>query len=446
MTGGLIQLAAIGAQDIYLIGNPQVTFFVEVYKRHTNFSIECIEQLFTGNTDFGKVVYCQLDRIGDLISNIFLYIKLPKINKELIKQKIKWTNSIGHALIKYIDIEIGGTLIDRQYGIWMEIWGELTINKSKEDAYNEMIGKNIDIDTDNTFDLYIPLNFWFCKNKGLALPLIALQYQHVVINLGIRELRELCITELKLDELDLNKINLKIEECYLLVNYIFLDDDERRYFSQKTHEYLIEQIQFNAVSLSGSKVEVCDDNFKECIPIPEIDNLKPTTNKLLQNTKNKNVIRESGHFDTNLIDLDFNHPIKELIWVIQSSLVLEKTNNGGNQWFNFSFNNNDPMESAKLILDGVDRMSRRQAKYFRIVEPYQRHTNVPTKNFIYNYTFGFCPEELQPSGSLNFSQIDSAILDLKIKPGIKNPILQVFATNYNILKIMGGMSGIRYSN
>ncbi len=123
--------------------------------------------------------------------------------------------------------------------------------------------------------------------------------------------------------------------------------------------------------------------------------------------------------------------------------------NKGNDWFNFTTNikdNIEPMISSKLILDGVDRMSKRSGKYFRIVEPYQRHTNVPVNNFIYNYSFGFCPEELQPSGTLNFSQIDSAILDIKIEKDIKNPVIQIFATNYNILKIMGGMGGIRYSN
>lgn len=415
MTGGLIQLAAVGAQNIYLIGNPQVTFFVEVYKRHTNFSIECVEQLFTGNCDFGNVVYCQLDRIGDLISNIFLYFKLPKIEN---CKSIKWVKSIGHVLIKYIDIEIGGSLIDRQYGIWMEIWGELTINNTKRDAYNEMIGKD-GLNTDINNELYVPLNFWFCRNKGLAIPLIALQNQQVVINLGIRQLRELLLTNLDLDTNDLNALNIKLEECYLLVNYIFLDDNERKYFAQKKHEYLIEQTQFNALTLQTTKYD----------------------------KKTKKKIINTG---CNLVDLDFNHPVKELIWVIQSSSVLEKNkDNKGNDWFNFTTNikdNIEPMISSKLILDGVDRMSRRSGKYFRIVEPYQRHTNVPINNFIYNYSFGFCPEELQPSGTLNFSQIDSAILDIKIEKDIKNPVIQIFATNYNILKIMGGMGGIRYSN
>jgi hypothetical protein len=126
MTGGLLQLAAYGAQDIYLTGNPQITFFTAVYRRHTNFAIQNIPQYFTGEANFGKKVYCQIDRIGDLMNQVFLRVKLPSLdtynytneNNDLVE--FFWVNSIGHAIVKIIDIEIGGVIVDRKYGLLME--------------------------------------------------------------------------------------------------------------------------------------------------------------------------------------------------------------------------------------------------------------------------------------------------------------------------------------
>ena len=144
MPGGVLQLAAYGTQNIYLTGNPQITFFVSVYKRHTNFAIESIREYFIGGADFGKKVSCVVDRYGDLMSEVFLEVDLPRLSfEDNEKNNIynSWTNSIGHALIKYVEIEIGGIVIDKHYGQWLEIWNELTIPEEKRNAYNQMIGK-----------------------------------------------------------------------------------------------------------------------------------------------------------------------------------------------------------------------------------------------------------------------------------------------------------------
>ena len=203
MTGGLLVLAAYGAQNEYVSGNPQITFFVAVYRRYTNFSYIQMPQYFTGDLNFGKKVYCNFDRIGDLVNQVFLKIKLPSLipysytNENNEKVDYYWVNSIGHALIKTIDIEIGGNVIDRQYGVWMEIWSELTVPLNKRDGFNSMIGKSnnsVNYNNNEELLLYVPLQFWFCRNIGLSLPLISIQSLEVRINLTIRNYNELIIS------------------------------------------------------------------------------------------------------------------------------------------------------------------------------------------------------------------------------------------------------------
>lgn len=421
MTGGLLVLAAYGAQDKYLTGNPQITFFVAVYKRYTNFSIIQTPQLFNGDFNFGKKLYCQIERIGDLLSQVFLKIKLPSLEKYKYndendnENEYYWINSVGHAIIKVVELEIGGNLIDRQYGIWLEIWSELTVPMNKRDGFFSMIGKSINpvnYDNNKELSLYIPLQFWFCRNIGLALPLIAIQSQEVRINLTLRNLNELIISS-NGDSISSspNKDPINIISGNLEVDYIFLEEEERKIFAKKNLQYLITQTQVFATSLD---------------------------------TKN---------FNNQSVNFNFNHSVSELIWVIQNGSVLTSYSYGGNEWFNFStqsykngeINGSDPMVEGKFLIEGGDLTDIKDYKYYRTVVPYQRHTNVPN-NFIYVYSFSLHPEEQQPSGTCNFSRIDNAVLQMKLSDELVNPILQLFAVNYNILNISEGMAGIEYSN
>lgn len=416
--GAVLQLGAYGPQDKLLTGNPQITYFKFVYKRYSNFALEEYEQYFNGKVDFGKKVYCDFDRIGDLISNIDLYIELPSLyqteeeNEDELLQR-SWVNSIGHALIKNVEIEIGGIIIDKHYGVWMEIWSELTIDSDKKDGYYNMIGKhenfNASIQSGPLY-LTVPLQFWFCKNPGLALPLIALQNSKIRLNLTFRNLDELWISNYANDEL---LLPLTITESHLNVNYIFLEDDERRKFANMDHCYLIEQLQIHPQSL---------------------------------NTKDK----------VNVINLDFNHPCKELIWVVQNESVLIRTSNGGNEWFNFSdrqYNSNtgpgggltpkDNLVNTVLKINGEDRFKIKNALYFRTVQPFNFHTNVPD-NFIYCYSFALKPEDIKPSGTCNFSRIDNLTLNIEIIDNLTNPMILIFTTNYNFFEIQNGIGGIKY--
>ena len=384
MGGGLMQLVAYGAQDIYLTGNPQITFFKVVYRRHTNFSMEAIEQTFNGSADFGKRVTCTVSRNGDLMHKVYLQVTVPACVTGYVP-------NLGQALIKFAEVEIGGQRIDKHYGDWMHIWNELSQEAGKKVGYNDMIGAALAENSEET-DLYIPLEFWFCRNPGLALPLIALQYHEVKINIEFRALSELT-----------QDAGLSLSAASLYVDYIYLDTDERRRFAQVSHEYLIEQVQFTG--------------------------------------------DESVSSVSNKIKLNFNHPCKELVWVVQKDASV--TNGVGGGRFDYTDGTENPVLIAKLQLNGHDRFSERMGRYFNLVQPYQHHTNVP-KTGINVYSFGLKPEEHQPSGTCNMSRIDNATLQLTLTAATvasgADAKVRVYATNYNVLRIMSGMGGLAYSN
>lgn len=424
MPSGYLQLAAQGAQDLYLTGNPTLTYFVAVYKRHTNFAIESIRLLFEGEVDFGKKTKCHIQPIASLINQIFLDIKLPSLapnqDSDLNEEgsvQYSWINSIGHAIIEQYNIIIGGNVIDRQFGQWLEIWSELTVPASKETGYYEMVGKNKVYDSitqPGPLHLIVPLQFWFCRCIGLALPLIALQQHKVEIEMSFREFDDLWISSSS-TVTETKPPCLKINEASLYVDYIYLDNKEKRWFAQNAHYYLIDQLQIHTTSLYSDRTN-------------------------------------------NIIELHFNHPIKELIWVVQNSDVLTHGAHSGNELFNFSDRSytattgpgggnapTDCMDNAVLQFEGNDRFSRRSAKYFRLVQPYQRHTNVPA-NFIYVYSFALEPENWKPTGACNFSRIDNVTLNINLISGLNSPVLTMYAVNFNILQVTNGMAGVVYSD
>ena len=540
MGGALMQLVAYGAQDVFLTGTPEITFWKVSYRRHTNFAMESIEQTFSGQADFGRRVTCTISRNGDLAYRTYLQVTLPEINQDMKPSGsagvyARWLDYIGEQLISQVEVEIGGQRIDRQYGDWMHIWNQMTLSSEQQRGYFKMIGNTTQLTyiTDPTFaaisgpcsaaggpsqvcaprnalpetTLYIPLLFWFCRNPGLALPLIALQYHEVKINLDIRPIGE-CLWAVKTLESASGSVSVptayqqSLVAASLYVDYIFLDTDERRKMAQNPHEYLIEQLQFTGDESVGSS--------------------------------------------SNKIKLNFNHPCKELIWVVQpdsnvdycasleGGMTLYKTlgaqpfnytdaidalpnavhafggpaETGSNtafitsqglfqmpgavdaptsmgsasEWGTSNVNNifnsgadattgsfvsdagtfvlaetaldmhcwgENPVVTAKLQLNGQDRFSEREGSYFDVVQPWQHHTRAPDTG-INVYSFALRPEEHQPSGSCNFSRIDNAVLQLVLSSatvaGTATAKVRVYAVNYNVLRVMSGMAGVAYSN
>ncbi len=338
MSGGLMQIVAQGAQDKYLTRDPEITFFKSMHRRHTNFAVESIEQTFNGSVGSNNRVSATISRNGDLVHRMWLEIE-PE------------AASTGHAaaydLVQNVTVEIGGTRVDRHTGAWMKIADDLSCPAGKRDNLNESLKK-----TDgSTETCMIPLSFWFCKDAGQALPLIALQYHEVKVAV---------------------EFGSGVASAKLWVDYIYLDTAERRRFARSAHEYLIEQVQ------------------------------------------------STGDETGNKIRLNFNHPVKELLW----------TTSG-----------ND-MTTAKLQLNGHDRFAERDAKYFLNVQQYQHHTGQSADTYV--YSFALEPEKLQPSGTCNFSRIDNATL--KMTGPAADATSVVYAVNYNVLRIKNGMGGLAYSN
>jgi hypothetical protein len=435
MGGGLLQLVAYGAQDVYLTGNPQITFFKVVYRRHTNFAIEAIQQTASGSNSLGSRATYQITRNGDLIHRVYFYGKLKNTHATV---NMALVPNVGQKLLKTVELEIGGQRIDKHYSEWLYIWNELSLPYGKREGYYKMIGANVEncctkLPANNAYELYVPLEFWFCRNVGLALPLIALQYHEVKINIEYESVSNLCdvnvknyciendaaTNAVKNNTYNASSPNLTLDEPTLWVDYIFLDTDERRRFAQLSHEYLIEQLQFtgtDTITSSGSN---------------------PDSMKSLR--------------------MNFNHPCKELVWAIKNSDSTKAV-----YWNNFStadkdydvdddstFNNyvvsKNPVMQAKIMLNGNDRFATRQGEYFSLVQPYQHHENTPDMYHkgINVYSFALKPEEHQPSGTLNMSRIDTAVLSLSSRIA---GTIHIFAVNYNVLRILSGMGGLAYSN
>jgi len=254
-----MQLVAYGAQDVYLTGQPQITYFKVVYRRHTNFSVEPIQQTFQGNAEFGRTITCNINRNGDLITNMYLVAKI----KQDARANWGYVNKLGYAMIESVKIEVGGSKIDEQYGDWLNVWNELTRNTSHDRANDAMIG-NVDALTSlsatavhGEYTMYVPLKFWFNRNNGLALPLIALQYHDVRVTLKLRSVDKLInYTGTKPSVSD-----VQMKDAYLLIDYVYLDAEERKRFAQAAHEYLIEQVQFTGDETWNSTKEKYRLNF-----------------------------------------------------------------------------------------------------------------------------------------------------------------------------------------
>jgi hypothetical protein len=555
MGGGLMQLVAYGAQDVYLTGNPQITFFKVVYRRHTNFSVECIEQTFNGTADFGRTVTCNISRNGDLVTKMYLKVELEATTDEN-KSAYSLCHNLGRVLVESAKVEIGGSKIDEHYGDWLNVWGELSRNSSLDAGTNKMLGNTPELrkytKTKGRYTMYVPMEFWFCRNNGLALPLIALQYHDVRITYKFRDAAE-CVSM----KAGASRNDIKFKDAVLLIDYIYLDSEERKRFAQASHEYLIEQLQFtgeesvntanekfrlnfnhpckalywslklgnyttgkSSVALADSG-EIDVERFAKVIYMATrrdenvggagvyggaagayiytlnsgnanneisnptastvgVDATKNDISKAVDDIRKKitaqfvfvdgtnaaaplsldNVVIISHTLDAADLSTAFD-TLKSGVTSAEAKGLLDDhartlrlhTNHGL-----YVDGTENPVQSAKLQLNGHDRFSERDGHYFNYVQPYQHFSNTPGDgNNV--YSFALNPEEHQPSGSCNMSRIDNATLSLKLgergadKAGsfaddylVDDTVCSIYTVNYNVLRVMSGMGGLAYSN
>jgi len=436
--GGLLQLVANGKQDVFLTGNPQISFFKMVYRRHTNFATESQPMYFDGTANFGQRISCLIPRRGDLLGKIYLEVLLPRLtvmNSDGSNVAVSYVNSIGNALIQEITFEVGEQEIDRQTGEWMEIWEQMTTPAGQKDALNSMIGRVEGYQPPDLvpginspgLQLQIPLQFYFCRNPGLYIPLLALQYHPIRINITISPLQSLFYSEELLTNPNCTMtVNpAQITSMMLWGDYVYLDVEERRRFVSQSHEYLIDQIHYTPLI-----------------------SVTPTQSQIT-------------------IQTDFNHPIKEFLFVARRTFMDQV-----HEFFNYSslavgegvsgdvtsyLQRNqvrtDLISQALLQLDGYDRFQIRQAPYFRLQQPYDHHTTTPVQNFIYNYSIALRPEDAQPTGTLNASRIDSVNWQITMNPILfgqtktlaGNTTLRIYATNYNVFRVVNGFGGLLFT-
>ena len=411
MAGGLMQLVAYGAQDVYLTGNPKVTFFQAVYKRHTNFAMENIEQTVNGTAASSGRVSVTVARNGDLIGDMYCELQFKA---SLSGCSHCWA---AERAVKDVELSIGGQRIDKHYQKWWRLYAELYLAEGSKANWDKMTSSQI-ADQTNGVQVFLPLIFFFNRNPGLALPLIALQYHEVRLDFDLASDYGTNFTS-----------SFKVWG-----NYIYLDTEERRRFAQKGHEYLIEQVQH-----TGS------------------DSITVGSQKQIR--------------------LSYNHPVKELVWctdvdssnlwnftygaplALSSNLVgLAAVSNVAvapnalgapialaDENTQFSEDTAGPLDTFKLVLNGQDRFKEQGGKYFNSVQPFNHHSGSPMPG-IYSYSFALKPEEHQPTGTCNFSRIDNAQVAIKTKASSEKNTLHMFAVNYNVLRIQSGMGGLAFSN
>jgi len=546
-----MQLVSYGAQDIYISGNPQITFWKVLYKRHTNFAMEAIEVTFNGQADFGRRVTAVISRNADLMYRTYIQVTLPQIALTVANTRFRWLNYVGHRLIKQVEIEIGGSRIDRQYGDWMQIWTQLTQPVGTQVSFDDMVGNSADLvllkdaagvaldatcaasEATNSClsragcplkTLYIPLQFWYCRNPGLAIPLIALQYHEVRINVEFEQNYNCCYAETasanptsvqptaatNLGNGVTAVSQLQLVAASLYIDYVYLDTEERRRFAQQSHEYLIDQLQFTGdetVTASSNKIQmnfnhpvkeliwvVQRDSFVDCNapPTPWIQEAygqQPfnysddwSTEGIVTAVLGRGALATNGSgsgIPTYSLSSGAGAgsgsaggvPAPYLPGLglasgagLTTGSQIYGTDGNSDQFFegttnyllakvilasNVKCEGKNPVEVAKVQLNGQDRFDEREGRYFDKVQPWQHHSRTPSVG-VNVYSFALKPEEHQPSGTCNFSRIDKATLNLTLSvntvQSARTAKVRIYAVNYNVLRVMSGMGGLAYSN
>ena len=402
MGGGLVQLAAVGLQNTVLQNNKDgATFWRQRFVQHKHFAMESIDLTFTSKPSYGKKVVCQIPRSGDLLKNLVLEITLKKSGDGGFYP--------AEHLVREVELYIGGVRVDVVTNTWLRIYDELYRKVDEREAYNHMTNF-VDEPSGAVRRFFLPLPFWFCTHPSSSLPLIALQYHDISLQITFEEAVKIPGIDPTFDT-----------EITLWADYVYLDTDERRWFAQSPHNYLIEQTQVAREPLS---VGATAQNYN--------------------------------------ITLPFNHPCKFLAWVLRPSTdshgVFTCQDDGLQACEVYG-----PVAEVGMQFNGIDRFKRRKGAFFRLHHPWSHFGQAPSVG-VYIYSFALHPKELSPSSTFNFSRTDSARLMVQTKAAVLNAVsdavdedqtlttatklkmIEMYARNYNVLRIQSGMAGVMFSN
>ena len=439
MAGGLMQLVAYGAQDVFLTGNPKVTFFQAVYKRHTNFAMENIEQTVNGSAGNSGRLSVTVARNGDLIGDMYLEITTGALTTVAGQAKADacW---VAERAVADIELSIGGQRIDKHYQKWWRLFSELCLDEAKKAQWGKMTSNP----TEAAGKVYLPLIFFFNRNPGLYLPLIALQYHEVRLDIDLAS-----------DYATYFSTNTP----KVWGNYVYLDTEERRRFAQKGHEYLIEQVQHTGTdSVDASTTKQVRLSYNH--PVKELVWCFSNT------SSNASMWNLSSNAAAGDVSLTCNPKIQVTADVKSNALAFtsatdcgvplviqgagtENSNLSALSWHEdgaLTTGAVGPLSTFKLVLNGQDRFKEQDGKYFNQVQSYNHHSGNPYPG-VYSYSFALKPEEHQPTGTCNFSRIDNAQVAVGLKTGAAaSTTMHMFATNYNVLRIQSGMGGLAFSN
>jgi len=425
-----MQLVAYGAQDVYLTGSPKVTFFQAVYKRHTNFAMETIEQVVNGSVGDGARLSVTVARNGDLIGEMYLEMITKDSDVSFVSDNdnasAEW---IAERAIADVELTIGGQRIDKHYQKWWRLYSELYLDEAKRVQYGKMTSASL-----ATSKVYLPLFFFFNRNPGLYLPLIALQYHEVRLDITLTSVYS---------------SYLKTTGFKVWGNYVYLDTEERRRFAQKGHEYLIEQVQHTGVDTVDAKGKEKQVRLSYNHPVKELvwcfsgTGTSASDNDMWDTTSNIGYTELATKPSTTSANCYISPN------VLGAPLVLQDLENS-NAWVEEGAVSSErsvgPLSSFKLILNGQDRFKEQSGKYFNQVQPFYHHSGNPYPG-IYSYSFALKPEEHQPTGTCNFSRIDNAQVSVTQKADTdRTTSMHMFAVNYNVLRIQSGMGGLAFSN
>ena len=425
-SGGKLQLAFRGPQDAYISGRPEMSFFKALYKRHTNFAKECITCPFGGDPRQGGKSTAIIERHGDLIQEAFITADLYIVNSARLKDYPEATNVAyaGERLIESVDLYIGQQQIDKHYQRWWRLFSELNHDDAKKAQYSKMTSP----DSVGTCKIYLPLIFFFNRNPGLALPLVSMPNQQVRIVFNWNNEEAIWTGADGTSTVTPNSIRF-------WVNYIYLDDEERKIMTDRDQSYLIDQVQFSggehipAVSATGAGAVI------HRVPL----NFKHPVKELVWCFPNPNLPQKQLNFTTHYLGVtEMNHGKNHNEPHLSGGVVRVR------RLHVFSETDDGPLQSMYIEINKSKVVEEQGGKYYNSMQPFQYHTGCPIPG-LYSYSFALHPEQHRPSGTCNFSRIQDGACFLRIKT-TANSIMEIFATNYNVLDIKKGFASLAFSS